>query len=182
MITAFYVSNIIMRIILISVFICIFFFTYGVYLQKEIIKSQVEYLINDLLNPIKVFLPKSEKIKKQIRELDIKINESEDEKVRQKNNVTKVKAFLAIFILVTIGIIAILAISKLMNRENMTHKQFWFKLFKYNIILLFFIGMTKFIFASFYVKNYIFINTNILKKSVIDNVINYFEKDDEKLK
>ena len=177
MITAFYVSNIIMHIILISVFIGIFFFTYGTYLQKEIVKIQVEYLVNDLLSTVKVFIPKSEKIKRQIREFDIKIDESQDEKVTEKNNQTKFKAFLAIFTLLACGILIILAISKLMNMGKMTHKQFWFKLFKYNIIMIFFIIITRFLFTSI-AKKYMLINTNKLRKSVIDNVINYFEKED----
>jgi hypothetical protein len=178
MITAFNVSNIILHIVLISVFIGIFFFTYGAYLEKEIIKIQIEYLINDLIGSVKVFLPKSEKINKHIRDFDIKIDESQDQKVRKSNNSIKIKAFIAIFILVIFGLLIILAISKVMNRQNMTQKQFWLKLFKYNIVAIIFIGLTEFIFASFFVKKYMAINTNKLKKSVIDNVINYFEKED----
>ncbi len=182
MITAFHVSNIIMHIILISVFIGIFFFTYGAYLERTIIKMQVEYLINDLIGSIKVFLPKSDQVKEQIKNINIDVDESEDQKVRNNNKLTKIKAFIGIFILVTIGIFIILAVSRLMNREKMTHKQFWLKLLKYNIIAIFFIGITEFVFASFYVKKYMSINTNKLKKSVIDNIITHLDDQDKTMR
>ena len=165
-----------MHIILISVFIGIFFFTYGIFLQKEIIKIHIEYIVNDLITSVKVFMPKSEKVKKYIRDYDIKIDESQDEKVRDKNKYTLIKGFISIFIFAIIGLLIILAVSKKMNRENMTHTQFWFKLLKYNIITLVFIALTQFIFVSYFFKKFMLINTNKLKKSIIDNIINYFTK------
>ena len=181
MITAFDVSNVIMHIILISVFIGIFFFTYGAYLEKEIIKTQVEYLIEDLLGSIKVFMPEmSDDVKQRIKDYDIKVNEEDDIKVRNKNKETLKKAFMAITALVVVGVILIFAVLKIMKKQNMSNTKFWKTLLKHNAVVLIFIGITYFIFAAYFAKKYLSIDTNHIKKSAIDNI--FKELEDNNLK
>ena len=45
MLKAFETSNVIMHIMIISVFIGIFFFTYGAYLEKKILQNQLDFLV-----------------------------------------------------------------------------------------------------------------------------------------
>ena len=176
MITAFDVSNIIMHIVLISIFIGIFFFTYGAYLEKEIIKTQVEYLIDDLTGSIKVFLPDiSNDIKQKIKDFDIKVSEEDDIKVRNKNNETKKKAFMMIAVLAVVGVILIFAVLKIMKKQNMSNTKFWKTLLKHNAVVLVFIALTYFTFATFFAKKYLSINTNQIKKSTIDNIFKHLE-------
>jgi hypothetical protein len=174
MITAFEVSNVIMHIILISVFIGIFFFTYGAYLEKEIIKDQVDYLVDDLISPFKVFIPEDrlKQINTKLNNLNIPVDEVADKKVSDNNKAIIKKAFIAIGISVVLGVIIIIIISKKLNTENMSTSQFWGKLLKYNLITLVFIGLTEFIFAAGFAKNFMSIDTNLFKKTVLNNIIN----------
>ena len=139
MITAFQISNIIMHIILISVFLGVFFFTYGTYLEKQIFKSQIEYLIDDSFGSLKVLLPENinEFLKQNFSNYNVVPDKSEDEKVKKNNmNVIK-KATIAIGVGFIIGIIIITIVTKTMNMENMSQSQFWGKLIKYNFLYSF---------------------------------------------
>ena len=53
----------------------------------------------------------------------------------------------------------------------MTNRQFYTKLIKYNLIIIIFIGLTEYIFAAGFAKNYISIDMNYIKKNIVDNLI-----------
>jgi hypothetical protein len=173
MITAFEVSNVIMHIILISVFLAIFFFTYGAYLEKQIFKSQIHYLIDDSFGSLKVLLPENIKdfLKQNISNYSPSLDKSEDEKVEKMNMSIVKKASVIIGVVFVIGIIIITIITKNMNMENMSKTKFWGKLIKYNIIALVFIALTEFIFASQYARHFMSIDINRLKKDILNNLI-----------
>jgi len=178
MITAFDASNVILHIILISVFIGIFFFTYGSYIERKVIEQQISLLVSDLFTSGKILYPEITGFFKKVLDINKNINKNknnntseEDKKVIENNNKVLKKAFTVISVGIIIGLFLIIIISKKLNREGLTEKAFWIKLLKYNVVALIFIGMTEFIFATFFVKNYMSIDINRLKKSLIDTII-----------
>jgi hypothetical protein len=243
MLKAFEVSNIVMHIILISVFIIVFFFTYGVYLEKQVLKRQLEYMIDDSLDNLILVFPDAtknikatidnsqtilaqtnsninrmtnnttdyilnsldnkqmpeekinairqqttkinnaitdttENIVKSINNTLVKLknyqyvpNEELDKKVEESNKKVIMKAVIALAIGLVVGIIIIYILTKKLDMEGMSNKEFIVKLLKKNGIVLIFIALTEFAFAYFFAQNIMYIDVNLIKKSIVENLI-----------
>lgn len=249
MVKAFDLGNIVMHVMFISAFLGIYFFTFGAYLEQTVLKTQIDYVVDDLLGTTKIIAPdvmvdfkntihgldtkniddinksnkimntlsdnieyklnnmniadndkveiktkineikqsnnlsQSEKInniiesvknisnKINISNLNVPVNTEADEAVEQQNKVIMTKAFKFILIGFIVGFILIYVIGKKFDREGLSMEQFFMKLIKRNILVLCFIAFTEFTFAYFFAKNYMSINVNALKKSVIDSLI-----------
>jgi len=171
MFKAFEVANVVMSIILIGLFIGLFFFTYGLYLEKKVITTQLNYMIDDTFDAIKIFMPSlSNDIKNSIANYNISIDKSTDKIVDDHNNTILKRAMTYILFGLIIGVIIITIIMKKLDMEGMTNKEFILKLLKYNIITLIFIALTEYSFATFFGQNYMSINTNKIKNSVINTM------------
>lgn len=246
MVKAFDLGNIVMHVMFISAFLGIYFFTYGSYLERIVLQSQIDYLVDDLLGTTKIIAPdivndlkntvngldtsnsaKSTKIlnelsnnieyklnnmnipdndkdllktkineikqskdvshadkinniiktiqnmpnKINIDDINVSVNTEADNAVEQQNKLVMNKAFKFIFIGFIVGFILIYVIGKKFDREGLSMQQFFMKLVKRNLLVLCFIAFTEFTFAYFFAKNYMSINVNALKKSVIDSLI-----------
>ena len=246
MVKAFDLGNIIMHVMFISAFLGIYFFTYGSYLERIVLQSQIDYLVDDLLGTTKIIAPDivsdlkntingldtsnvakstkilnelsdnieyklnnmnmsdddKQKLKSKINEikqsndlshvdkinniidsvknipnkinidnLNVPVNTEADNAVEQQNKIIMTKAFKFIFIGFIVGFILIYVIGKKFDREGLSMEQFFMKLVKRNLLVLCFIAFTEFTFAYFFAKNYMSININALKKSVIDSLI-----------
>lgn len=243
MLKAFEVSNIIMHIILISLFITVFFFTYGAYLEKQVLKRQLEYMIDDSLdNLILVFPDATKNIKAsadstssisaenreninrltnntsdyilnnlnnkqlpeekinaimqqtanvnnvitntteniakslndtlaKIKDYQIVPDEELDKKVEESNKKVIMQAVIALAIGLVVGIIIIFILTKKLDMEGMLNKEFVIKLLKKNGIVLIFIALTEFTFAYFFAQNIMYIDVNLIKKTVVENLI-----------
>ena len=99
MLKAFETSNVILHIMIISVFIGVFFFTYGAYLEKRILQNQLDFLVDDTIGSFKIFIPElSESIKKPLKEYQIKLDPSADIEVSKSNKQIMKKAMYAILV------------------------------------------------------------------------------------
>lgn len=177
MLKAFDTSNVIMQIMIISVFIGIFFFTYGAYLEKKILQNQLDFLVDDSLDSLKIFMPEiSDSLKKPLREYQIKLNPNADKQVDNANKQTMKKAMYAILVGFVIGIIIIYVLYKKLDMEGNTTKQFVMKLVKYNLMSLIVVGLTEFSFATGFAKNFMSLDLNRIKKEIVNNLINLKKK------
>jgi len=177
MLKAFETSNVIMHIMIISVFIGIFFFTYGAYLEKKILQNQLDFLVDDSLGSLKIFLPElSESIKKPLKDYKVKLDSNADIEVADKNKQTMKKAMFAILIGFVIGIVIIYILSKKLDMEGMSRTQFFMKLIKYNLMALIVIAITYYTFASGFAKNFMSLDLNRIKKEIVDNLIKLKKK------
>ena len=173
---AFDVCNILLHIMLISAFLGSYFFTFGAYLEREVLKDQLNYLVDTTLQPMKILVPGiSTDIKNKMKSYNFKIDESSDIKTEQQNKKTVDKAIKLITFFFIIGLIVIVIISRTLDREGMSYNEFFKKLITRNLIIMIFIAATEFIFAFFFVKNYMSLDTNKLKKQIflsLDNIKN----------
>jgi anaerobic C4-dicarboxylate transporter len=173
---AFDVCNILLHIMLISAFLGSYFFTFGAYLEREVLKDQLNYLVDTTLQPMKILVPGiSTDIKNKMKSYNFKIDESSDIKTEQQNKKTVDKAIKLITFFFIIGLIVIVILSRTLDREGMSYNDFFKKLITRNLIILIFIAATEFIFAFFFVKNYMSLDTNKLKKQIflsLDNIKN----------
>lgn len=173
---AFDICNILLHIMLISAFLGSYFFTFGAYLEREVLKDQLNYLVDTTLQPMKILVPGiSTDIKNKMKSYNFKIDESSDIKTEQQNKKTVDKAIKLITFFFIIGLIVIVILSRTLDREGISYNEFFKKLITRNLIILIFIAATEFIFAFFFVKNYMSLDTNKLKKQIflsLDNIKN----------
>ena len=155
--------TIIINVLLISLFIAIFFFTYGIYIEDIIIKSQMKFLATNISDIFKLFGPNiTNDIKKTINNLP-KIDFTNDNSdIEEQNKTLKNNALTAnvIFFIFTILLVIFLynISSTEINLVNILIK---------NFIILLFIGLTYFIFIYLYGSKFILVNPNLLYYSII---------------
>ena len=173
---AYDVCNILLHIMLISAFLGSYFFTFGAYLEREVLQDQLNYLVDTTLQPIKILVPNiSTDIKNKMKSYNFKIDEKADIKTAEQNKKTVDRAIKLITFFFVLGLIVIVILSKILDRDGMSYGKFYKKLITHNLIILLFIAATEFIFAFFFAKNYMSLDTNKLKKQIfvsLDNIKN----------
>jgi F0F1-type ATP synthase assembly protein I len=161
------IVNIILSVTFISVFIGIFFFTYAKNIEEEVIQTQSGYIATSIANDVKMFIPSqfARKLADNIQEPDMS---KEDEEVENKNTELKNKAYKILSIFVVIGILSSYIISRYIKIN------FWHAI-KINLIILFFAGITEFLFLNLIGKNFISADPNFVRYKVLQVVKDKFD-------
>ena len=122
------IANIILHVTLISTFIGIFFFTYGSYIEENIVKKQVNFLIEDNKEFV-LLIPNDIKQKIVDKINNIKLDLAEDDrKAAEQNKKLLIKASKILAIGLIVGIAIVWKMSQMYN-FNFMH------LLKENLIL-----------------------------------------------
>jgi hypothetical protein len=159
------VANIILHVTFISVFIGIFFFTYGSYIEKKIVKKQVEFLIKSNKNMLIILPPEIKKtLLDEINMVKLDFVE-EDKKVEEQNKKLKKKAFILFIICLVIGLSIVW---KMSNSYNFGFSH----LIKENLIILLFVAIVEFSYFTFIAQYYLSIDPNIIKRRLFTSVNN----------
>jgi len=162
--------TVIINVLLISLFIGLFFFTYGAYIEKKVVKSQMNFLATDISSLIKLFGKNFYDIfKKQIQNVKVPDLSDEDHKAASANKKTLFKAVIANVICTILVIIAVI-LTYMKSKKDFSMRTLLIQ----NFILLIFIGFTEFSFLTFFGAKYVSINPNSIKHNVVDNINNLF--------
>jgi hypothetical protein len=157
------IANIILHVTLISTFIGIFFFTYGSYIEENIVKKQVNFLIEDNKEFV-LLIPNDIKQKIVDKINNIKLDLAEDDrKAAEQNKKLLIKASKILAIGLIVGIAIVWKMSQMYN-FNFMH------LLKENLIILCFVALTEFSFLTFYAQQYLLIDPNIIRRRCITNI------------
>jgi len=164
-----YIANIILHVILISTLITIFFFTYAAKVEEEIVKEQVNFIIEDLTDNINM-LP--ENAKEIVRNMSREITEPDmtelDNKVIESNAQLLKKVTIMVSITLIVGVYIVYMMSKKYNFS-------FSDLMKHNFIVLVFVFITEFCFITYLGKNFRLGDANFVKKSVLTILKEYSE-------
>lgn len=164
-------ANIIMNVSLISIFIAVFFFTYGAKISKEIIEDQVKYLVGDFAGDINAFFT-SDSSKKQFgmhlkKYIGEKTNgKSDADLAAEKSNRALLKKAAMI-----LGLILIVGINTVWFMSKKYGFDFWV-LLKYNLIILAAAGFTEFVFLTFFARYYRIADRNKVKYDILESIKN----------
>ena len=162
---SFAIANVLLNVVLISSFIVVFFFTYGAKVEGEIVKKQCTEIVNDLMADIVPFLPND--VKTNIASsLSAPEMADLDAKVAADNKALMLKTIKLIVIAFIIGLAIVVAMSvyfKFSIKDLLIH----------NAVMLVFVGMTEFVFLTFFAKNYTTIDSNYIKYKVLTTIKNY---------
>lgn len=159
------IANIILHIVIIASFIIVFFFTYGSYLEEKIVKQQMEYIVDDLVGDIKVIAPEATSlIKQNLVKPDVNMEE-EDKKAAEHNSALKRNSFIALAIVIAIGFGIVYYIHK---NYDIPMREIIFS----NVISLVAVGITYFLFSTFFIGNYRSADPNFVKKKLLESIQN----------
>lgn len=160
------------NVLFISLFIGIFFFTYGAYIEAEVVKSQMEFLATEISNSIKFLGPDiTNKINDTIHNLPPMNLDSADSAVATMNNSTKIKALIANIVFLILVIIGVYFLSKYDDTVSTDSIQ---QILSKNFIILIFIGFTEYAFLTFFGSKYISLNPNYVNYIITDNLKQFF--------
>jgi hypothetical protein len=163
-------STIIMSIGIMSLFLIIFFFTYGAYVEHEMVSNEIIRLANiestyiHLLPDIILDMVK-EKIDSQINEVDDDKNiKAHDEKVTKNNNEIIEKA-LTIFG-ITSAILVILSIIIYLKYRDFSILD----VIKVNVLTTLIIAIIEVFFATYIIKLYKPLDINLSNTTILKNI------------
>ena len=187
-------TKVLLNVFLISVFISVLFFTYGVYVEKNTITTQMDILAHEFTDIFKLFGEDNNiKLKNYIKndllsKENIKKIQEEDHHHMKGNEkiINKVKLYIGIFAAVVIFIILLHAYIEYSQLKKIN---VGFKLSGQPLVnsklpgilgesffILIFIAITEVIFISFFGSKYMSLDVNGLKLEIIKNFKEYSDK------
>lgn len=155
------VVEIIINIIFVATFIGIFFFTYAAYIEKKVVKSQVDYAVSELLGDIQYF--GGAPIKDAISQIKTPNLSKADAAAKASNKklIIKVVLILSAFFIVGMSVAFFIA-----HKYDVGFTKAIIK----NLIILIAIGLTEFSFLTFFGAQYKSLDPNFVKKTILQAV------------
>lgn len=164
------IITVITNVLFISLFLGFFFFTYVAYIERKVVKSQIEFLGNNILGSINILGPDiTKRFKNIVYNLQPLNLSSNDSAVYSMNSSIKYTTLIANFIFtifVTIGVYFLYSYSdKSFSISHILIK---------NLIMLIFIALTEYSFLTFFESRFISLNPNYVKYNIIYNLKKLF--------
>jgi hypothetical protein len=158
------ITSIIINVLFVASFLSIFFFTYAVKIEEEIVIDQVDYLVKDFTSGLKL-LPDETliPIRNRIKSFEKPNMDVLDKKVEDSNKAIFKQAIMIVSITLAVGLIGAFIASRKWNFSM-------FDLIKENLIILLFVGLTEFIFLNVFGKNFISADPNSVKLALLNKL------------
>lgn len=175
--TPFKAANIILHVALISIFIVVLFFTYGLHLEEKILENQLNYVFSKFGRLARAIDPSfSLKDNKKLNEINIKDDPADIKKIDEYNKNLKMISVKALGAILAVAVVAVLFIKMKYNvidnnGKSLDMKTYLLELGKMNLISLIFVGLTYVGFITFVGYNYLYINDSMITKKVLDKIL-----------
>ena len=160
---AYNISNVVLNVTLISIFIGIFFFTYAKVVEQNIVKNQSELIAGYLAKDVSTFLSKqtAQKIKESVTiPLDMA---QQDREIEYNNQSLQMNAFIVLVIIFVVGIVIVFSLSK--------YYQFGLSnILIQNLIIVTFIGLTEFSFLTYIIQNFLPLDPNFVRYKILTSL------------
>lgn len=159
----YFYTHIILSVVFISCFICIFFFTYATRVERNIVVNQTQNLVDSFTGNISVLFSDNESVKNFVQNMSVKTVNEDDERIKEKNQkILKEAAFVVGISAICLIILTIF----LIYLFKVNYK----KLIITNLIILLCIGIVEFSFLTFIAQNYISFDPNYVKYLLVENL------------
>ena len=156
-------ANVLLSIVFMCAFLGIFFFTYAARIERNIVKNQSERIIADLTQDLSALLTQDQLVdlKTVASPYIVSPNLSqEDEEVKESNKNLMKQATIAITVFVVVGLCTVFMLTRI---GDVSLKSIFIR----NLITLVFIAITEFCFLTYFVQNYVTIDSNFVKYKVL---------------
>lgn len=159
----YFYTHIILSVVFISCFICIFFFTYATTVERNIVVNQTQNLVDSFTGNISVLFSDNESVKNFVQNMSVKTVNEDDERIKEKNQkILKEAAFVVGISAICLILLTII----LIYLFKLNYK----KLIITNLIVLLCIGIVEFSFLTFIAQNYISFDPNYVKYLLVENL------------
>jgi hypothetical protein len=158
------VSNIIVGLVLFSIFLAVFYFTYASKIEKEILDIQVKNLIDDLTYDMSAFPNDiNEKLRTIVKNISVSDLSKEDKEIDDGNQELINRALInfGIFAAISVTILTIFFIIYNIDLKDIVIT---------NLILLAFIAITEVLFLNLIAKSYRSLDPNVIKLNIINKL------------
>ena len=158
-----------MNIALVAAFIGIFFFTYGAFVEKLVLRRQIKFIMDDFVGSLKLYVPSD--VWKQLGDATATIPpaDTSHDQDTEDNNQSLMREALSIFgafLTVALVVVAILWYT--------SGKAFDLKrLFGESLLLLVFVAVVELLFYTLVAANYKSVDPNFLKGLLVKNLNDY---------
>ena len=159
----YFYTHIILSVVFISCFICIFFFTYATTVERNIVVNQTQNLVDSFTGNISVLFSDNESVKNFVQNLSVETVNQDDERIKEKNK--KILKEAALVVGISAACLILLTII-LIYLFKLNYK----KLIITNLIVLLCIGVVEFSFLTFIAQNYISFDPNYVKYLLVENL------------
>lgn len=161
------ITSIIINVLFVASFLSIFFFTYAVKVEEEVVIDQVDYLVKDFTSSLKllpneVLMP----IRERVKSFEKPNMDDLDKKVEESNEVIFKQAIMIVSITLGVGLIAAYIASRKWNFSM-------FDLVKENLLVLLFVGLTEFTFLNVFGRNFISADPNSIKLALLNKLTSF---------
>lgn len=155
------ISSIAMNVLFVATFLCVFFFTYASKVEEDVIKNQVQFLVDDLSDDMQL-LPSNilTSLKTKMATAKRPDMTDADNKVEANNKAIEKRTFILAAVCLAVGLISIFIASYYWNFS-------FLELLGKNLIIVTFIGLTEFTFLMCFGRNFILADPNLVKLSVL---------------
>lgn len=158
----FLITNIILAITTMFIFLTIFYFTFAKNTEGEIVQEQIIMLLNNLIPESIKYLPENEK-QKILNSLD-KIDFSKQDLIVENNNIKIIKKtfkYLFLFICLTLSIVLFCVYIFKLNIKHLLLDNFY---------TLIFVAIAEILFLLSIAKNYYSIDPNEIKSKILKKI------------
>jgi magnesium-transporting ATPase (P-type) len=176
--TAHGVSNILLAVCLMAVFVSIFFFTYGSYMEKKIVNNQTKFLVDTLASETKPIIlsskHSSDAVNNAIANIKAPDMTEQDTQAKESNQNLVKESVIVISIVTAVIMTVIFSLWYMSNKDAGFFKKFDIKeVFIHNSIIILAVAVTEFLFTTLVIGNYISVDPNNTVKRVIENFKNW---------
>ena len=158
------ITNIILHVILIACFICVFFFLYAVKIEEKIVEEQVDYIVTDFVSNLSILDDTSkQKLKQYVDSIKIPNLQEEDKQINDKNLDLRNYVLKIAGITIVVGLCFVYWMSV---RYNFNVKE----LFIQNAIIILFVGLTEYCFLTYLASNFKSGDPNFVKRILVQSL------------
>ena len=168
------IPGILVMVALYTVFVSIFFFTYGAYVEKSVVQNNAKLLVEGLVGDISFFgkeiIPKNDMtaLETLLKKIQLPDTTGMDTKVAQQNKEITKQTAIVVGVGAIIAIVIAIIFWWLIVKK--TWKDFGINIIVKSLLLLFIVGCTEFFYFTVISKNYRSLDPNVAKKAIIQSI------------
>ena len=166
-----------------TAFVGFFFFTYGSYIEKKVVKNQIETLINNFSEDFIFFSKQSatgeeliKKIGSYIEQIKPPDMSNSDKKVEENNSSLIKTAAIVLTITFTIFLLLSIAVWYFGLSKSQKRKDPYPSIVQRIILLMIIVMLVEFLFFTLVAGNYSPVDPNEIKKALVESLQKYAEK------
>ena len=174
-----FILLVLIQVTCIFIFLSVFFFTYAAKVEEDIVKSQVKFVIDDLVGTNSNVLPGDIKeiIQDNINSIDINSDYFKTQNKIMEDNNDKIKTDLYTKIaIVSGGLVGIIIVSYILNKYFPVlndHKQIHLKsICMETIVILLFVALTEYMYLTYFAARNISVRPNLIKAQIANKLNN----------